>query len=64
MLALKVDRSITSEDVIDTLPELFAMRGVPKHIRSDNGPEFMAAAIRHWLAQAGVEALYIEPGNP
>jgi putative transposase len=63
-LALKVDRSITSEDVIDTLAELFAMRGVPKHIRSDNGPEFIAAAIRRWLDQVGIEALYIEPGSP
>jgi IS30 family transposase len=63
-LALKVARSITSEDVIDTLAELFAMRGVPKHIRSDNGPEFIAAAIRRWLGQVGVEALYIEPGSP
>jgi putative transposase len=40
------------------------MRGVPKHIRSDNGPEFIAAAIRRWLGQVGVEALYIEPGSP
>lgn len=63
-LALKVDRSITSEDVIDTLAELFAMRGVPQHIRSDNGPEFIAAAIRRWLDQVGIEALYIEPGSP
>ncbi len=63
-LALKVDRSITSEDVIDTLAELFAMRGVPQHIRSDNGPEFVAVAIRRWLAQVDVEALYIEPGSP
>jgi transposase InsO family protein len=63
-LALKVDRSITSEDVIDTLAELFAMRGVPRHIRSDNGPEFIAHAIRRWLGQVGVEALYIEPGSP
>jgi transposase InsO family protein len=63
-LALKVDRSITSEDVIDTLAELFAMRGVPKHIRSDNGPEFVARAIQHWLAQVEVETLYIEPGSP
>lgn len=63
-LALKVDRSITSEDVIDTLAELFAMRGVPKHIRSDNGPEFIAHAIRRWLSQVGVEALYIQPGSP
>lgn len=63
-LALKTARSITSEDVIDTLAELFAMRGVPQHIRSDNGPEFIAQAVRRWLAQVGVEALYIEPGSP
>jgi transposase InsO family protein len=61
---LKVDRSITSEDVIDTLAELFAMRGVPGHVRSDNGPEFIALAIRHWLEQLEVETLYIEPGAP
>lgn len=63
-LALKTSRSITCEDVIDTLAELFAMRGVPRHIRSDNGPEFVAKAIRSWLAQVSVEALYIEPGSP
>jgi len=63
-LALKVDRSITSEDVIDTLAELLAMRGVPKHIRSDNGPEFIAHAIRQWLARVGVDTLYIEAGAP
>ena len=45
-LCLKADRSITSEDVIDTLAELFAMRGVPEHIRGDNGPEFIARAIQ------------------
>jgi putative transposase len=63
-LSLKVDRSITSEDVIDTLAELFAMRGVPRCIRSDNGPEFIAEAIRRWLAQVDVETLYVEPGSP
>jgi putative transposase len=63
-LALKVANSITSEDVIDTLAELFAMRGVPRHIRSDNGPEFIAQAIQRWLAQIDVEAWYIEPGSP
>lgn len=63
-LALKVDRNITSEDVIDTLAELFAMHGVPKHIRSDNGPEFIAHALRHWFEKTGVTALYIEPGSP
>ena len=63
-VALKVGRSITSEDVIDTLAELFAMRGVPRCIRSDNGPEFIAQAIRDWLARVDVETLYIEPGSP
>ena len=63
-LTLKVDRSITSEDVIDTLAELFAMRGVPKNIRSDNGPEFIAQAIQRWLGQVEVQTLYIEPGSP
>ena len=63
-LALKVDRSVTSEDVIDTLAELFAMRGVPQHIRSDNGPEFIALALRCWLERVDVETLYIEPGSP
>lgn len=63
-LALKVDRSITSEDVIDALAELFAMRGVPEHIRSDNGPEFIAEAIQRWTKQLGIQTLYIEPGAP
>lgn len=63
-LTLKVDRGITSEDVIDTLAELFAMRGLPECIRSDNGPEFVARAIQRWLRQLGVETLYIAPGSP
>lgn len=63
-LALKVARGMTSEDVIDTLAELFAMRGVPSAIRSDNGPEFVAKAIQDWLAKVGVQTLYINPGSP
>jgi putative transposase len=63
-LTLKVARGITSEDVIDALAELFAMRGVPQHVRSDNGPEFIALAIQKWLGQIGVETLYIAPGSP
>jgi transposase InsO family protein len=63
-LALEVDRSITAEKVIDVLAELFRIRGVPKHIRSDNGPEFIAQAIPRWLSLAGVETLYVEPGSP
>lgn len=63
-LALKVDRGLTSEDVIDTLAELFAARGVPRRIRSDNGPEFIAHAIGRWLQQVDVETLYVAPGSP
>ena len=63
-LTLKVNRSITSEDVIDTLAELFALRGVPRCIRSDNGPEFIATAVRRWLERVDVRTLYIEPGAP
>ena len=63
-LALLVNRRITSLDVIDQLYELFLLRGVPEHIRSDNGPEFTAKAIRKWLNRVGVKTLYIEPGSP
>lgn len=63
-LALKIDRSITAEDVLDTLAELFACRGVPGAIRSDNGPEFVALSVRKWLAHVDVKTLYIEPGSP
>ena len=52
-LALEVDRGITAERVIDVLADLFRIRGVPKHIRSDNGPEFIAKAIRRWLGHGG-----------
>ncbi len=61
---LKADRGITSADVIDSLAELFAMRGVPKHIRSDNGPEFVANELRAWLGRVGVSTPSIEPGSP
>lgn len=63
-LAIEVARSLTSRDVIRTLQRLFVQRGVPRGIRSDNGPEFIAQAIRTWLASSGVETLYIEPGAP
>jgi putative transposase len=63
-LALYVARNITSRDVIEQLYELFILRGVPEHIRSDNGPEFTAKAIRQWLSNIGVKTLYIEPGSP
>jgi putative transposase len=63
-LALEVDRSITSDRVLDILTNLFLTRGVPKHIRSDNGPEFIAKAIQQHSEAAGLEMLYIEPGAP
>jgi putative transposase len=63
-LALEVDRSITAANVVEVLTELFMIRGVPVHIRSDNGPEFVAEAIKHLAAITGVENLYIAPGSP
>lgn len=63
-ITLDVSRSFNSEDIINRLSELFVMHGVPEHIRSDNGPEFIATAIRNWLAKLGVQTLYIEPGSP
>lgn len=63
-LALEVERSITSGGVLDVLTELLLIRGVPKFIRSDNGPEFIADAIRKHLERAQVHAGYIAPGSP
>jgi len=63
-LAIDVKRKITSQDVIDVLFELFIFRGIPEHIRSDNGPEFTAKAVRKWLERLGVKTLFIEPGSP
>lgn len=63
-LALEVKRSMSSAEVIEVLSELMLIRGVPRHIRCDNGPEFIARALRNWLQLAGVETMYIEPGSP
>jgi putative transposase len=63
-LNITVSRRITSQEVIYQLAELFIQRGIPEHIRSDNGPEFTARAIRQWLRDLGVKTLYIEPGSP
>ena len=63
-LAILVERRLTSEDVIDQLFNLFILRGIPEHIRSDNGPEFTAKLIRKWLERLGVKTLFIEPGSP
>ena len=63
-LAIRAARSIRSADVIEALAELMVLRGVPDHIRSDNGPEFTARAVREWLGRVGARTLYIEPGSP
>ena len=63
-LRLEVNHNMTSEDIIDLLADLIKTRGVPKHIRSDNGPEFIAKALQAWFAKLGIETLYIEPGSP
>jgi len=57
-------RRLTSQDVLDALFTLFINRGVPEYIRSDNGPEFTAKAVRKWLGKLGVGTLFIEPGSP
>ena len=63
-LAILGARRINAQDVIDQLFQLFIFRGIPEHIRSDNGPEFTAKAVRRWLNRLGVKMLFIEPGSP
>ena len=63
-LAIRVERRLNSYDVIDVLSDLFILRGVPGHIRSDNGPEFIAKAVQAWIAAAGAQTAYITPGSP
>jgi putative transposase len=63
-LSIDVARSLKSEDVLERLSDLFVRRGVPKYIRSDNGPEFTAHKVRDWLERVKVQTLFIEPGSP
>ncbi|MBT4002182.1 MAG: IS3 family transposase [Chloroflexi bacterium] len=63
-LAVKVARSLTHKDVIESLTDLFLERGVPVHIRSDNGSEFTAKKLREYLARLEIKPLFIEPGSP
>ena len=63
-LAIDVARKLNSEHVLERLAWLFVHRGIPEHIRSDNGPEFTAEAVRDWLRRLGIGALFIEPGSP
>jgi putative transposase len=63
-LAIDIDRRLTSENVLERLCNLFIERGIPAHIRSDNGAEFTAKRVREWLEELGVKTLFIEPGSP
>jgi putative transposase len=63
-LAIRVSRKLKAVDVIDVLSDLFILRGVPGHIRSDNGSEFVATAVREWITAVGAKTAYIEPGSP
>ncbi len=63
-LYIRIARRLNSTDVIDVLSELFILCGVPGHIRSDNGPEFIAIAVRTWVAAVGARCAFIEPGGP
>ncbi|HTG22473.1 MAG TPA: IS3 family transposase [Reyranella sp.] len=63
-LAIVVARRLRSDDVLHCLADLFVEHGPPEHIRSDNGPEFAAKAVRQWLGRLGVKTLFIEPGSP
>ncbi len=63
-LSIRVARRLNSTDVIDVLSDLFVLRGVPGHVRSDNGPEFIAKAVQDWITAVGVKTAYIAPGSP
>ena len=63
-LIIRVERKLKSTDVIDVLSDLFVLRGVPEHIRSDNGPEFVAKAVQDWIAAVGAKTVYIARGSP
>ena len=63
-LSIRVARKLRSANVIDVLSELFILRGVPEHIRSDNGPEFVAKAVQDWITAVGARTAYIAPGSP
>jgi transposase InsO family protein len=62
--ALRVARRLGSLQVIEVLADVMLVRGIPEHIRSDNGPEFIAKELRKWLGNLGTRTLYIEPGSP
>jgi transposase InsO family protein len=62
-LSIRVNRKLKAVDVIDVLSDPFILRGVPGHIRSDNGPEFVAKAVQEWITAVGAKTAYIAPGS-
>jgi putative transposase len=63
-LMVRCERRWSSAKVIEALADVMVMKGVPEHLRSDNGPEFVAHDLRQWLANTGAKTSYIEPGSP
>jgi putative transposase len=63
-LAIVVARSMKAYHGLEALADLFVLRGPPEHLRLDNGPEFTAKLVRRWVAQLGIQTLFIEPGSP
>ena len=63
-LSIRIGRKLNSTGVIDVLSDLFILRGVPGYVRSDNGPEFIAKAVREWIVAVGAKTAFIEPGSP
>jgi transposase InsO family protein len=63
-LSIRIERKLKSVDVIDTLSDLFILRGAPEHVRSDNGPEFVAKAVQGWITAVGAKTAYVAPGSP
>jgi putative transposase len=62
-LTIRVGRQLRAADVIDVLSDLFILRGVPGHVRSDSGPEFAATAVKGWITGVGARTAFIEPGS-
>ena len=63
-LKIQVARKLRSSEVLNALAEVMAGRRVPKYLRSDNGPEFIAVEVQQWLGEVGIGTIYIEPGSP
>lgn len=63
-LAIRIDRRLQPTDVIELLSDLFILHGVPDHVRSDNGPKFIAKAVWDWIAAVDAKTAYVEPGSP